>query len=36
MAENRYAKSKCFVKNNGQYKEITYRELLERCEADES
>lgn len=33
---SKYAKSKCFIKNNGQYEEITYQELLQRCEADEA
>lgn len=31
-----FAKAKCFVKTNGQYEEITYEELLRRCDADET
>lgn len=31
-----YARSKCFVKKNGQYEEITYAELQRRCMKDES
>lgn len=33
---DKHAKSKCFIKNNGQYEEITYQELLQRCETDEA
>ena len=29
-----YARSKCFVKKNGQYEEITYAELQRRCMKD--
>lgn len=31
-----FAKGKCFVKTKGQYEEITYEELLRRCDADET
>lgn len=31
-----YARSKCFVKKNGQYEEITYEELQRRCGEDET
>lgn len=32
----KYSKSKCFIKINGRYKTITYKELLRRSKVDET
>ena len=32
----KYSKSKCFIKINGRYKTITYKELLSRSKVDET
>lgn len=36
MADDKYAKSKCFILSADGYKEITYKELLRRRDTDKT